>query len=101
MTDIDKVLFKSLLLHGNETTLLNDITYQNYKTLLIELTKIKYDIRYCKNKNCPCHPETSIKRLLNNKDLCDFLQENRLLGSINDLIESYIPIVAEGIYEDG
>lgn len=101
MIDIDKILFKVLLLHGNESTFLDFDTYQLFKNLLIELTKIKYNIRYCSNKNCPCHPESAIKKLLSeSKTLCDFLQENHLLEGIKCLVEDYKPIVAKGIYED-
>jgi hypothetical protein len=100
MINIDKILFKALLLHGNETNLLNDITYQNFKTLFIELAKIRYNIRYCDNENCSCHPESTIKKLLKDDELCDFLQVNHLLESVKCLIGDYKPIIAKGIYED-
>ena len=100
MLDIDKILFKVLLLDGNESTMLEPIVYTDFKELIIELTKIAYNIRYCTNKNCPCHPESMIKILLKSKSLCDFLTENNLLEGIKCLIEDYIPTIAKGIYED-
>ena len=98
--NIESILFKALLLDGNETCELNQDTYNYFRRLLIELIKIKYNIRYCTNKNCSCHPESVIKILLENYDLYNFLNDNKLLVDITNLITNYEPIVADGIYND-
>jgi len=100
MIDIDKLIFKVLLLDGNSSMLLERKSRTKFHTIIIELTKIKYDIRYCSNKNCGCHPESSIKILLEDKDLCKFLKDEHLFETISALIEDYEPIVAKGIYEN-
>jgi len=90
---IDKVLKKALILDGNDTTNIKDEkTYKDFQHLLIELSKIKYNIRYCSNNNCPCHPESEIKKLLENEYLCGFLHEVKLLDDIKLLITDYKPI---------
>ena len=100
---IDKILFNLLLLDGNETNLLNDNnTIQNYRALVLELTKVKYNIRYCSNDNCPCHPEYAIKKLIEDDSLVNFLIENcykDIVDDIKNLVYNYTPIVAKGIYE--
>jgi hypothetical protein len=48
--------------------------------------KSKYDIRYCSNNQCPCHPETKIRRLLSNKELSQFLEEEHLYNTIIKII---------------
>lgn len=98
--DIDKILFKALLLDGNETCELSQDIYNYFKRLLIALTKIKYSIRYCTNENCPCHPESTIKELMKNYNLCEFLNDNKLFDCITNLVTDYKPIIADGIYND-
>ena len=62
---IDKIIFELLLKDGNETHFIeNANVYFDFQELIKELIKIKYDIRYCKNKGCCCHPEHSIKELI-------------------------------------
>jgi hypothetical protein len=100
MNEKDKILFKALLLDGNETCELNVNTYKKFTRLLIELTKIKYDVRYCSNPNCKCHPETTIKELFKDDILVEFLKVNNIYKSIYDLISDYEPIIADGIYND-
>ena len=100
MKNIEKILFKALLLDGNETYGISNNTYEKFRTLLIELTKIKYNIRYCSDLNCLCHPESNIKKLLEYEELAMFLEDNRLLEDIVDLINNYDPIIADGIYND-
>jgi hypothetical protein len=100
MNEKDKILFKALLLDGNETCELDTNTHAKFNKLLIELTKIKYDIRYCSNLNCPCHPETAIKELFKDNSLIEFLDENNLCDCIYELINVYDPVVADGIYNN-
>ena len=98
---IDNVIVKLLLLDGNETNLLDNIDdYKNFRRLLIELMKVKYDIRWCSNRNCSCHPETRIDSLLsNNKELLEFIEK---YSGLNDVIENltsnYKPIT---VYDRG
>ena len=49
---IDKVLIKFLLLDGNESSLLEYDDLIKFKFIIVELSKIKYDIRYCKKRKC-------------------------------------------------
>ena len=101
---IDKILFNLLTLDGNETSLLNNKdTYLLFKELIIEVTKAKYEIRYCRTKNCKCHPEYVIKKLLEDYSLLQFLQVHGYEGIISDLRKTttdYIPTIAKGIYEE-
>ena len=101
---IDRILFSLLLLDGNETNIIKVDTYNLFKTLLIELTKIKYNIRFCSKMNCICHPETIIKEILQDNNLKEFLINNsyykNIVDDIEELISDYNPIIAEGIYEN-
>lgn len=96
--NIDKLIFKMLLLDQNETQELSSDDYEYFRILIVELTKIKYNIRYCTNNNCPCHPESTLKKLLGKDNLAQFLKENNLLKEIEYLTINYVPIVAEGIF---
>lgn len=100
MKDIEKILFKALLLDGNETCEISADAYEKFKLLIIELTKIKYNIRYCSNQNCPCHPESKIAKLLGDEEIIVFLEDNNLLDDIVELTKNYNPIIADGIYND-
>jgi len=100
MRDIEKILFKALLLDGNETCEISKDTYEKFKILLIELAKIQYNIRYCSNPNCLCHPESTVHKLLADEEIIVFLEDNNLLDNIVELINNYEPIVADGIYND-
>lgn len=89
---IDNIIVKLLLLDGNETNLLdNPDDYKDFRRLLIELMKVKYDIRWCSNNNCSCHPETRIDSLLsNNKELLEFIKKySGLDESIENLTNKY------------
>ena len=73
---IDEIIFELLLKDGNETNLIeNKSIYFSFQELIKELIKIKYDIRYCGNEGCSCHPEYRIKELMKNKELADFIKE--------------------------
>jgi len=89
MGKIDNIIIKLLLLDGNETNLLDNIDdYENFRRLIIELAKIKYGIRWCSNDNCKCHPETTIRTILeNNLELHDFLDKFIKLDDIKSMIE--------------
>ena len=100
---MDKILFKLLLLDGNETSMIKGIeTYKDFRSLTIEVAKASKNVRYCKNHHCSCHPESVIKILLKNKDLKDFLN-NYAKGIVEDLeflCEEYSPDIAKGIFEE-
>ena len=101
---IDKIIFELLLKDGNETYYIeNSNVYFNFQELLKELIKIKYDIRYCGNENCCCHPEYRIKELMKNKKLIEFIEKycyKDILKDILKLITNYKPKIAKGIYEN-
>ena len=101
---IDKIIFELLLKDGNETHFIESTNvYLIFQELIKELIKIKYDIRYCKNKDCCCHPEHRIKELMKNKKLVEFLENNcykNITKDIFELVTNYEPKIAKGIYED-
>ena len=100
---IDKVLIKFLLLDGNESSLLEYDDLIKFKFIIVELSKIKYDIRYCKKKDCFCHPEYRIKELMENEKLLEFLENycyKDISKDILELVTNYEPKIAKGIYED-
>ena len=101
---IDKIIFELLLKDGNETYLIKNVNdYFDFQELIKELIKIKYDIRYCKNKDCSCHPEHRIKELMKNKKLVEFLENNcykNITKDIFELVTNYEPKIARGIYFD-
>lgn len=101
---IDKIIFELLIKDGNETTYIeNANVYFNFQELIKELMKVKYDIRYCRNKYCCCHPEYRIKELIKNKELIEFLEKycyKNISEDISELLTNYEPKIAKGIYED-
>lgn len=100
---MEKILFELLVLDGNETAYMKDeSTYRCYQQLIVEVTKIQHNIRYCKNHNCSCHPEYTVKELLKNEDLVEFLDEyiNGAVEFLNNWCDDYKPIVSKRIYED-
>ena len=101
---IDKIIFELLLKDGNETHFIrNDNVNFDFQELIKELTKIKYDIRYCKKKDCSCHPEYRIKELMENEKLVEFLENycyKNISKDILELLTNYEPKIARGIYED-
>ena len=65
--------------------------------------KVKYDISYCRNIYCCCHPEYRIKELIKNKYLIEFLEKycyKNISEDISKLLTNYEPKIAKGIYED-
>lgn len=101
---IDKIIFELLIKDGNETTYIeNANVYFNFQELIKELMKVKYDIRYCRNKYCCCRPEYRIKELIKNKYLIEFLEKycyKNISEDISKLLTNYEPKIAKGIYED-
>ena len=101
---IDKIIFELLLKDGNETHLIGNANVNfDFQELIKELTKIKYDIRYCKKKDCFCHPEYRIKELMENEKLLEFLENYCYKNISKDILElatNYEPKIAKGIYED-
>ena len=101
---IDKIIFELLLKDGNETHLIGNANVNfDFQELIKELTKIKYDIRYCKKKDCCCHPEHRIKELMENEKLLEFLENycyKNISKDILELVTNYEPKIAKGIYED-
>ena len=101
---IDKIIFELLIKDGNETNFIeNANVYFNFQELIKELMKVKYDIRYCRNKYCCCYPEYRIKELIKNKELIEFLEKycyKNISEDISELVTNYEPKIAKGIYED-
>ena len=101
---IDKIIFELLLKDGNETHFIENANVNfDFQELIKELTKIKYDIRYCKKKDCFCHPEYRIKELMENEKLLEFLENycyKNISKDILELVSNYEPKIARGIYED-
>ena len=97
---IDKILIKCLLLDGNETSLLEYNDLIKFKFIIVELSKIKYDIRYCQKKKCKCHPESSIEYILeeSSEKLIKFLKDERIYDDIKKLIEDYEVKITQYVY---
>ena len=101
---IDKIIFELLLKDGNETNFIKNYdVYFNFQELIKELVKVKYNVRYCRNNNCSCHPEHRIKELISNDALAEFIKVycyKDILKDISEVVTNYEPKIAKGIYED-
>lgn len=74
--DLDHLIHHLLLLHNNESSIIQDVNDRlDFDKLIVGLTMIKYNIRSCSNQNCSCHPESTIKLLLKNKVSVDFIND--------------------------
>ena len=93
-----EILTYLLLLDGNETMLIDNKTYNRFKTIVIEVAKITQDIRYCSNPNCVCHPESKIKKILVDEKIRKFLKENKLLEDIEEIVNNYNPKISTKVY---
>ena len=82
------IFVKLLIFEENETHLLSEDGKKLYNYLLIDLFQSKYDIRYCTNNNCSCQPETRIKKILEDKEIKNFLIKERLLDKIVEYINN-------------
>lgn len=99
---LDNILKKILPLDGNETSFIKEKdTYLKFQRLIVLLVEARYDIRYCSNENCPCHPEYTIRKLLTDKGLSGFLKEWKVFDEIETFIGDYLPLVASFLCEDG
>lgn len=87
--DVDKIIFQLLLLDGNETTKLYEVTYEKFKQLIVEVIKVKYDVRWCSNIHCQCWPESAIGELIKDSKLKPWLQE---MGKKTSLYEQLLAI---------
>lgn len=70
------LLLDLLIADGNETIFMSKEAQNKYSRLIAVVTKAYYDIRFCGNEKCECHPEYAIKRLLEDKELSEFLIKN-------------------------
>lgn len=87
-TNIDEIITKLLMLDGNEANFIeNSNVYFNFQELLKELTKVKYDIRGCSNLNCCCQPEYTIRIVIKDKELIDFLSKYCGENIYNDILD--------------
>lgn len=80
---IDNVLKKVLELDIRETQILDEYTYDLYRTLVIELIKIKCNLSESYTLSC----KRLIRRLLSDYRLKEFLVANRLVDSIEEVIK--------------
>lgn len=94
------LLLDMLIADGNETIFMSKEGQSKYSRLITVVAKAYYDIRFCSNKGCVCHPEYDIKLLLQDKELSDFLKENRFYDVFQEHIEDYEPKVNARIYEE-
>lgn len=100
---MDNILIKLLILDGNETHYLKSYdSYKLFQNLVIEVAKAEKNIRFCSNSKCSCHPETSIKRLLKNEGLREFLNDwcKGVTEQLESWCEIYSPVVAKEIYDN-
>lgn len=84
--NVDEVIFRLLLIDGNESNELDSETRLLFEQLVIALVKMKYDVRWCSNLACPCWPESRINSFLINKTLAGFLIKNGIYESIVALL---------------
>lgn len=94
------LLLDMLIADGNETIFMSKEAQNKYSRLIVLVTKAYYDIRFCGNKVCVCHPEHDIKLLLQDKELSDFLKKNRFYYVLQEHIEDYNPKVNIRIHEE-
>lgn len=87
-----------LIADGNETIFMSKEAQSKYSRLIAVVVKSYYDIRFCSNKGCVCHPEYDIKLLLQDKELSDFLKENKFYNVLQEYVKDYDPKVNTRIY---
>lgn len=92
------LLLDMLIEDGGSVHFLSKEGQSKYSRLIAVVAKAYYDIRFCGNKGCVCHPEHDIKLLLQDKELSDFLKENRFYDVLQEHIEDYEPKVNARIY---
>lgn len=94
------LLLDLLIADGNETIFMSKEAQNKYSRLITEVTKVYYDIRFCGNEKCECHPEYAIKRLLEDKELSEFLKENKFYNVLQEHIKDYNPKINARIYRE-
>ena len=96
---MEDILFKLLLLDGNETSFLSEKEYENYKTLVIAVVEVIADII---EKGCPCHPETTIKGILSQETIVKFLNDyaSGVVEQLEDWCKNYESKVSNKIFND-
>ena len=94
------LLLDLLIADGNETNLMSKEAQNKYSILITEVTKAYYDIRFRGNEKCECHPEYAIKRLLEDKELSEFLKENKFYNVLQEHIKDYNPKINARIYRE-
>lgn len=79
---IDNVLKRLLELDIKDTEILDDYSYDLYRTLVIELTKIKCDLSPGYSMSC----KKVIRKLLTDYRLKDFLVSKKVIEDIEKII---------------
>lgn len=88
---IDKLLITLLMLDGNETTSLSMNNRIEFRNLITQISRIKYGVRWHKyNRECSCQPECTIKQLLEDYELKEFLTREKILEDIQTLLDEPI-----------
>lgn len=88
---IDKLLITLLMLDRNETTSLSMNNRIEFKNLITQISRIKYGVRWHDyDRECSCQPEWSIKILLKDDELKEFLEREKLLEDIQTLLDEPI-----------
>lgn len=88
---IDKLILTLLMLDGNETIHLSMDNQLAFKNLIVQITRIKYGVRWHEyNRECSCQPEWSIKTLLKDNELKEFLEREKVLEDIQKLLDEPI-----------
>ena len=88
---VQSVIVELLKLIDNETNFIDDFEErQLFKDLIIELNMIYFDIRFCSRKDCPCQPETKIRKILHFDSIRNLIKEycpTHVIHDLNKLIE--------------
>lgn len=94
------LLLDMLIEDGNSVYFLSKEGQSKYSRLINVVAKAYYDIRFCSNKGCVCHPEYDIKLLLQDKELSDLLKENKVYNVLQEYVKDYNPKVNTRIYRE-
>lgn len=94
------LMLDMLITDGNETNFMSKEGQSKYSRLIAVVAKAYYDIRFCSNKGCVCHPEYDIELLLQDKELSEFLKENKFYNVLQEYVKDYNPKVNTRIYRE-
>ena len=61
-------LKKLLKLEGNETNMMDERALEDFQRLIVALAKKEHDVRWCSNTLCACHPESTMRYILENNE---------------------------------